>query len=122
MNVRITIDSYPFLRTLRAQLSLSKQQQYEAITQLCELLDNDFNKFRNNINSKLKLNQLFSTDVSDDFINFVKSVLSTVAMEIFFKLRELNILNTKDETVPDSLFVEHIDDNCMVLNMQRNVI
>ena len=122
MNVRITIDSYPFLRTLRSQITLSKQQQYEAITQLCELIDKDLNTFYNNIRSKMKLDNIFPTVVNEETVSSLLNTLCIVAMELFFKFRELNILDNNITFKEDSMFVEHIDDNCMVLNLQKNVI
>lgn len=122
MNVRITIDSYPFLRTLRSQITLSKQQQYEAITQLCELIDKDLNTFYNNIRSKMKLDNIFPTVVNEETVSSLLNTLCIVAMELFFKFRELNILDNNITFKEDSMFVEHIDDNSIVLNMERNVI
>lgn len=122
MNVRITIDSYPFLRTLRAQISLTKQQQYEVITQLCELIDKDLNSFYNNIRSKLKLDNIFTTSIDEETTGSFTNTLCIVAMELFFKLRELNILDSINCFKENTMFVEHIDDNCLVLNLERIAI
>ena len=119
MNVRITIDSYPFLRALRAQISLTKQQQYEAIRQLCELVDNDLNTFYNNIRSKLKLDNIFPI-VDEETTSSLTSILCVVAMELFFKLRELRILDNQDVFAKESMILEQIDDNCLVINIEKS--